>query len=262
MDMGIQGRRALVNGGSAGMGRAAALLLAAEGVELVLVARGTERLEETARHVRDRHGVRVETVSADHSTEDGRRRILAACPDPDILVATCSPPPLTPDHRAITLAQWQSSLEVGLLSPLQYIEAVLPGMQQRRWGRIVNIATIATKYPLELRVLSGAPRSALINYTVAVARRVAADNVTLNNVLPGMFHTAFTREQFGARAAAAGTTYEDEVARFTADYRIAAQRFGDAQDVGALVAWLCSQFAGYITGQSIVMDGGATRSTF
>lgn len=262
MDMGIRGRRALINGASAGMGQSAAKMLAAEGVDLVLVARGAERLEATAVELRTRYGVHIETVAADHSTQDGRQRILATCPNPDILVATCSPPPLTPDHRAITMSQWQTSLDVGLLSPLQFIEAVLPGMQQRGWGRIVNIATIATKYPLELRVLSGAPRAALVNYTVAVARRVAADNVTLNNVLPGMFHTAAVHEQFTEAARRNSTSYDIEVAKFAETHQIPARRFGDPQDVGALVAWLCSQFASYITGQSIVVDGATTRSTF
>jgi 3-oxoacyl-[acyl-carrier protein] reductase len=262
MDMGIRGRRALVNGASAGMGRAAAEMLAIEGVDLVLSARGAARLEETARELRDRHGVQVRTVAADHSTVEGRERILAACPDPDILVATCSPPPMTPDHRAITTAQWQASLDTGLMSPVQFIEAVLPGMVRRRWGRIVNIATIAAKYPLELRILSGAPRAALVNYTVAVARRVAADNVTLNAVLPGMFHTAAVHDQFTDTARRNGTSYDAEVAKFVDAHQIPARRFGDPRDVGALVAWLCSEFAGYITGQSIVVDGATTRSTF
>src|SRR5688572_9406224 len=168
MDTGIRGRCALVNGASAGMGRAAAEALAGEGVDLVLSARGEARLEEAARDLRTRFGVRVTAVAADHSTTAGRQQILAACPSPDILVATCSPPPMTPDHRAITTEQWQASLDTGLMSPLHFIEAVLPGMVQRRWGRIVNIATIAAKYPLELRLLSGAPRAALANYAGAV----------------------------------------------------------------------------------------------
>ena len=262
MDMGIRGRRALVNGASVGMGRAAAEMLATEGVDLVLSARGAARLEDAARELRDRHGVQVHTVAADHSTVEGRERILAACPDPDILVATCSPPPMTPDHRAITTAQWQASLDTGLMSPVQFIEAVLPGMVQRRWGRIVNIATIAAKYPLELRILSGAPRAALVNYTVAVARRVAADNVTLNTVLPGMFHTAAVHDQFTETARRNGTSYDIEVAKFAEAYQIPARRFGDPRDVGAMVAWLCSEFAGYTTGQSIIIDGATTRSTF
>ncbi len=262
MDLGIRGRTAIVNGGSAGMGKAAALALAREGVNLVLCARSVERLEATAREIAGATGVTVRTVAADHSTVDGRARVLQTCPEPDILVATCSPPPMTPDYRNIDAAQWQLAVETGLMSPVHFIRAVIDGMVDRRWGRIVNIATVAAKYPLELRILSGAPRAALANYTGAVALRVASHNVTLNNVLPGMFHTAFTREQFGARAREQGTSYEEEVQRFATQYQIAAGRFGDAEDVGSLVAWLCSSHAGYITGQCIVMDGGATRSTF
>jgi 3-oxoacyl-[acyl-carrier protein] reductase len=262
MDLGIRGRRAIVNGGSAGMGKAAAFALAREGVDLVLSARGEARLRAAAEEIAVATGVSVICVVADHSEPRARERILAACPAPDILVATCSPPPMTPDYQAIDATQWQASLDTGLLGPLHFMNAVLPGMVERGWGRIINIATIAAKYPLELRILSGAPRAALINYAGAVALRVARSGVTINSVLPGMFHTAFTQEEFGARADAAGTTYEMEVARFAAQFRIAAGRFGDAQDVGALVAWLSSQFAGYITGQSIVIDGGATRSTF
>ena len=156
------------------MGRAAAESLAVEGVDLVLSARGAVRLEEVAHDLRSRYGVRVTAVTADHSTLEGRKLILEACPSPDILVATCSPPPMTPDHRAITPAQWQASLETGLMSPVQFIEAVLPGMVQRRWGRIVNIASIAVKYPLELRILSGAPglRSSTTQSPSRVASRL------------------------------------------------------------------------------------------
>jgi len=262
MDLGIKGRRAIVNGASAGMGKAAALSLAREGVELVITARGEERLRAAAAEIGAATGVKVTAVAADHSTDEGRARILAACPSPDILVGTCSPPPMTPDYRTIDSAQWQASLETGLLSPVRFMDAVLQGMVARRWGRIVNIASIATKYPLELRILSGAPRAALINYSVAVARRVAADNVTINTILPGMFHTAFTHDQFTALAQKSGRSYDEEVQRFVDAYQIPAQRFGDPQDVGSMAAWLSSEFAGYMTGQSIVMDGGTTRSTF
>lgn len=262
MEMGIRGRTALVNGASVGMGRAAAEALAAEGVDLVLSARGRERLEAAAQDISARHGVKVTAVAADHSSAEGRLRILEACPSPDILVATCSPPPMTPDHRAITAQQWQDSLDTGLMSPVWFVEAVLPGMVERRWGRIVNIASIAAKYPLELRILSGAPRAALVNYVGAVARRVAPDNVTLNTVLPGMFHTAAVHDQFTATAARNGTSYDVEVAKFVEAYQIPARRFGDPRDIGALVTLLCSEFAGYLTGQSIVVDGATTRSTF
>jgi 3-oxoacyl-[acyl-carrier protein] reductase len=169
---------------------------------------------------------------------------------------------MTEDYRAIDEAQWRQTLDTALLSPVRFMRAVIDGMVVRRWGRVVNIATIAAKYPLELRILSGAPRAALINYAGAVALRVIPHNVTINNVLPGMFHTAFTEEQFTARAKAAGTSYDVEVGKFVGALGVAAGCFGDSKDVGALVAWLCSEFAGYITGQSIVIDGGATRSTF
>ena len=261
MDLGIRGRRAIVNGASAGMGRAAAEMLAMEGVDLVICARRRERLEEAAGQLR-RHGVSVTAVAADHSTDEGRQRVLEACPEPDILVATCSPPPLTPDHRAITPEQWQSALDIGLMSPVRFIEAVLPGMVKRRWGRIVNITSIAAKYPLELRILSGAPRAALANYTGALARRVAPDNVPLNNVLPGMFHSAAVQLQLNTAAQRNGTTYEQEVEKFVEAFQIPARRFGELREVGSLVAWLCSEYAGYITGQNIVMDGATTRSTF
>ena len=262
MDLGISGRKAIVNGGSAGMGKEAAWALARAGARVWISARGEPRLRAAADEIAASTGATVIPVVADHSTDAGRAAILAACPEPDILVGTCSPPPMTPDYRAITMEQWRSALDISLLSPVQFIHAVADGMCQRGFGRIVNIATVAAKYPLELRVLSGATRAALVNYTGAVALRVAKHNVTLNNILPGMYHTAFVQTQLEARAKANGTTYEIEVNKMVEDFDIAAGRFGDSRDVGAMVALLCSQFAGYIIGQSIVMDGGATRSTF
>jgi 3-oxoacyl-[acyl-carrier protein] reductase len=148
------------------------------------------------------------------------------------------------------------------MSPVLFMNAVLEGMVARRWGRIVNIASIAAKYPLELRILSGAPRAALANYGTAVARRVADSNVTINSVLPGMFHTAAVQDQFEARARSLGTTYDDEVAKFIEAYQIPAKRFGQPEEIGALVALLCSEHSGYLTGQCIVVDGATTRSTF
>jgi 3-oxoacyl-[acyl-carrier protein] reductase len=262
MDLRIRGRQAIVNGASAGMGKAAAMALAREGVDIVISARGEERLMSTASEIRTETGVAVTPIVADHATDAGRLRILAACPAPDILIGTCSPPPMTPDYRAIDDAQWQASLETGLMSPVRFMQAVLDGMVARRWGRIVNIASIATKFPLELRILSGAPRAALTNFAVAVAPRVIASNVTINTLLPGMFHTAFTQDQLTARAQSAGTTYEEEVRKFVDAFHIPAQRFGDAADVGALAAFLCSEHASYMTGQSLVIDGATTRSTF
>lgn len=262
MDFGLRGRVAIVNGGSAGMGKAAAWALASEGADVFLVARGEQRLREAATEIAVLTGARVEAVPADHSSAEGRARVLAACPAPDIVVATCSPPPMTPDYRGIDADGWRSALDIGLLGPVQFMHAVLEGMVERRWGRIVNIASIAAKYPLELRILSGAPRAALANYAVAVARRVAPHNVTINTLLPGMFHTAFTEQEFAERARVAGTDVATQIAKFIAAFDIPAGRFGDPEDVGAMVALLCSRHGSYITGQSIVMDGGTTRSTF
>ena len=262
MDLGIRGRKAIVNGGSAGMGKSAALSLASEGVDLFVSARREDRLVQACREIAEATGASVVPVCADHSSAEGRERILAACPDPDILVGTCAPPPMTPDYRAITEAQWRESIDISLLSPVEFMRRVLDGMVERKWGRIVNIATVAAKYPAEIRVLSGTTRAALANYTVAVSKVVAAHNVVINNLLPGMHHTATVEEQFTARAQAKGTTYEEEVSQFAREWHIPSGRFGDADDVGAFVAMFCSEYANYTTGQSLVIDGGANRSTF
>ncbi len=262
MDLGIRGRKAIVNGGSAGMGRSAVQALAREGVELYVSSRGEERLVQACKEIADDTGAKVVPICADHSTPEGREKILAACPEPDILVGTCSPPPMTPDYRAITDQQWRDAIDISLLSPVEFMRRVIDGMAERNWGRIVNIATVAAKYPGEIRVLSGATRAALTNYTVAVSKLVAKHNVIINNLLPGMHHSAFVEVQFNERAAAKGITYDEEVAEFSREWRIAAERFGDCDDVGDFVAMFCSQQANYITGQSLVIDGGATTSIF
>jgi len=262
MDLGIAGRKAIVNGGSAGMGKSAALALAREGVDVFVSARGEERLLRTCEEIASQVSAQVTPICADHSTEEGRERILVACPEPDILVGTCAPPPMTPDYRAITQDQWRSAIDISLLSPVEFMRRVIDGMRERKWGRIVNIATVAAKYPAEIRVLSGATRAALANYCGAVALVAAKDNVIINNLLPGMHHSATVEEQFTGWAKANGTTYEEEVAKFAVKWNIAAGRFGDCDDVGAMTAVFCSEFANYVTGQNLVIDGGATRSTF
>jgi 3-oxoacyl-[acyl-carrier protein] reductase len=262
MDLGIAGRKAIVNGGSAGIGRSAALALAREGVEVYVSARGEARLREACEAIARETGAAVTPIVADHSSREGRERILAACPDPDILVGTCAPPPMTPDFRAIGEAQWREAIDISLLGPVEFIKAVVDGMAERRWGRIVNIATVAAKFPHEIRILSGGTRAALANYAVAVSKVVARHNVTINTVLPGMHYTATVGELFSARAAARGISFEQEVAEFIAQWDIAAGTFGDPDDAGAIVAMLCSERAGYVTGQSLVIDGGATNSTF
>ncbi|MBO9519328.1 MAG: SDR family NAD(P)-dependent oxidoreductase [Porphyrobacter sp.] len=262
MDLRIRGRKAIVNGGSTGMGRSAALALAKEGVEVFVSARREDRLVQACNEISAETGTLVTPVCADHSSPEGRDRILAACPEPDILVGTCAPPPMTPDYRAITDEQWREAIDISLLSPVEFMRRVLDGMVERKWGRIVNIATVAAKYPGEIRILSGSTRAALANYTMAVSKVVARHNVVINNLLPGMHHSAFVEQQFNEKARMNGTSYEEEVAQFSREWRIAAGRFGDCDDVGTFVALFCSEQANYITGQSLVIDGGATTSTF
>lgn len=262
MDLGIAGRRALVNGGSAGMGRGAALALAREGCEVFISARGAERLEATCAAIAAETGAKVHPIIADHASEEGRNTILAAIPDPDILVATCAPPPFTGDFRSVSRADFEKAVATALLSPIDYIKAVSGPMVERGWGRIVNISTGAAKYPAAMRVLSGPPRAALANYCHAISKELAPHGVTINSVLPGMHHTPGAEEALGPRAAANGRTYAEEAEAFVKAIRIPAGRFGDAEDLGALVAMFCSAQASYVTGQSLVVDGGIGTSTF
>lgn len=262
MDLNIRGKRALVNGGSAGMGRGSVLALAQEGVEVYVSARGEDRLLQSCQEITAATGSNVVPIVADHSTDAGREKILSVCPNPDILVGTCSPPPFTGDYRSISNDDWLANLEVTLLSPVQFMKAVIPGMVERGWGRVVNIGTGAAKYPAQVRILSGPPRAALVNYTVAVAKAVARHNVMINNILPGMHHTAATEENFGKLAAQNGTTIDEEVQKFIDAWQIPANRFGDANHVGAFVALFCSEQAAFVTGQSLIVDGGQTNSTF
>lgn len=262
MDLGIRGRKAIINGGSAGLGLGAALALAHEGVDLYISARNEARLNEACASIRSATGARVEAIVADHASADGRRRILERCPAPDILVGTCSPPPYIEDYHAITEEDWRSNLELTLISPIEFMRSVIDGMVERRWGRIVNIATAAAKFPHPWRILSGAPRSALTNYSVAVARQVVQYNVTINTLLPAMHETDGIRAIYGAKAAAKGVSVEAEIAEAVRTIPIPAGRFGSATDFGAITAMFCSEQSNYITGQSLVIDGGVTNSVF
>lgn len=260
MDLGIRGRKAIVNGGSAGLGYGAALALAREGVALTISARNEARLHEACARIVKETGVEVTPVAVDHATDEGLEQVLAACPEPDILVGTCSPPPFTPDWRAIRPDDWRAGLDTGLISPIRFTDAVLPGMADRGWGRIVHIASAAVKSPHVLRLLSGAPRAALANYAIAMARAVAPNGVTINMLLPAMHHTPGIRTVYEAQAEANGTSYEIEVDRMIDAAPIPAGRFGDAEDFGTLVAMFCSAQANYVTGQSLVVGGGVSLS--
>jgi 3-oxoacyl-[acyl-carrier protein] reductase len=262
VDLGIRGRRAIINGGSAGLGFGTALALAQEGVDLFVSARNEARLQAACNQLREAGARRVEAIVADHSTAQGRDLILSRCPDPDILVGTCSPPPFIKDFRQIDDQHWRENLELTLISPIEFMRAVVDGMSERRWGRIVNIATAAAKFPHPWRVLSGGPRSALANYSVAVAREVARFNVTINTLLPSMHDTSGIREIYGKQAAENGTSADEEITSAVKSIGIPAGRFGSAVDFGAVAALFCSEQANYVTAQSLVVDGGLNNSIF
>jgi len=262
MDLGIRGRKAIVNGGSAGLGRGTALALAREGVELFVSARGEDRLVRTCDEIRQITGASVMPIVADHSTPEGRSRILAACPSPDIFIGTCSPPPFTEDYTSVTGEDWRANLELTLISPVEMMRAIVPGMVRRGWGRIVSIGTGAAKFPVALRVLSGPPRAALVNYSDALARTVARYNVTINCLLPIMHDTDGIRQILGSYAARRGTTIEDEMENMVRSLGIPAGRFGNAEDFGSVAAMFCSEYSSYVTAQCLVVDGGLENSTF
>src|SRR4030095_15415380 len=262
MELGIKGKRAIVAGGSAVMGKESALALAREGVEVCISARGEARLKARPKELAQTPGVRVFPVVADHGTTEGRARLLAACPEPDILVITCSPPRFLQSYLEPEPDEWMSALSTTLLGPVELMRATVGGMAKRGFGRVVNIGTIAAKRPHESRLLSGPPRAALCNYAAAISSGLAKRNVAINNILPGMFRTASMQARFDALAEQHGPTCEQEAVKWIAQVGIPALKLGDTRDVGALCALLCSQYASFIIGQSIVIDGGQLFSTF
>ena len=262
MNLGISGKIAVINGGSAGMGKGSAIALAKEGVNLFISARGERRLIETCKAIEKETSVIAQPIVADHSTDKGREKILLACPDPDILVGTCTPPPFTYNYEEVSTNEWRQTLDVALLSPVEFMKAIIPGMVKRKWGRIVNIGTGAAKTPSEARILSGPPRAALVNYSVAVSKKVAKHNVIINNILPGMHHTDSIKNKFNKLAQEKGSTYDKEIEKFVKDWKIPAKKFGSSNDLGSFVAMFCSQQASYVIGQSLVIDGGIGNTTF
>lgn len=262
MDLGIRGRNAIINGGSAGLGFGTAMALGGEGVNLFISARNEARLQAACEKIRSTTGTQVRAIVADHATVEGRERILEACPEPDIFVGTCSPPPYIEDFRQISDADWRANLDMTFISPVEFIRTIVDGMCDRGWGRILNIATAAVKFPHPWRILSGAPRAALVNYTVAVAKVIAPHGVTINSLLPAMHDTDGIREIYGKRAEEKGISLEAELEEAIKTIGIPVGRFGSEIDFGAIAAMFCSQQSNYITGQSLVIDGGVTNATY
>ena len=259
MDLGIKGKTALVCGASKGLGKGCAEALAADGVNLVLVARNAEALEKTAEEIRRAHGVNVTAVAADITTAEGRAQALAACPAPDILVTNAGGPP-TGDFRDWGRDQWIAALDANMLTPIELIKATVDGMMERGFGRIVNITSSAVKAPIAILGLSNGARSGLTGFVAGIARQTVAKNVTINNLLPGPFDTDRLAATMSGAAKAAGKSVEEVTE--TRRKLNPAQRFGTAAEFGATCAFLCSAHAGFMTGQNVLLDGGAYPGTF
>lgn len=258
MDLGIRGRNALVCGASKGLGRACARSLAREGANVTLVARGAEALEKAAQEIRESTGAKVATVAADITTADGRTRALAAAGDIDILLTNAAGPP-PGDFRLWSREQWIAALDANMLTPIELIKATIDGMIARRFGRIVNVTSGAVKAPIPQLGMSNGARAGLTGFVAGLARQVAMHNVTINNLLPGAFATDRLNATMLAAAKSAGKTIDEireERLRSTP-----AGRFGDPAEFGDACAYLCSAQASYVTGQNVLIDGGAYPGT-
>ena len=258
MDMGIKGKTALVCAASKGLGKGCALALGREGVSLVITARGKEVLEATAEEIRKATGAKVIAVAGDITTPEGRAAALAACPSPDILVNNAGGPP-PGDFRAWSREDWIKALDANMLAPIELIKATVDGMIARKFGRIVNITSGAVKMPIPELGLSNGARTGLTGFVAGLSRQTVAHNVTINGLLPGPFDTDRLRGNFIFNAKKMGKTVE-ELAKVRAEGN-PAKRFGTIEEFGAACAFLCSAHAGFITGQNLLMDGGAFPGT-
>lgn len=259
MDLGIRGKTALVCGASRGLGRGCAEALAAEGVQVTLVARNPDVLMATAAHIERASNVTVNIVACDITTVEGRREALAACPQPDILITNAGGPP-TGDFRDWSRDDWIAALDANMLTPIELIKATVDGMIARGFGRIVNITSSSVKAPIDALGLSNGARSGLTGFVAGLARKTVLHNVTINNLLPGNFDTDRLAANIAAAARASGT--DVDAARDARLLQIPARRFGTTAEFGAVCAFLCSGHASFMTGQNILLDGGAYPGTF
>ncbi len=259
MDLGIAGRKAIVCASSRGLGRACAEALARAGCDVVVNGRDQEAVDATVAALTRETGATIVGVTADIATAAGQQALLAACPEPDILVNNNGGPPFC-DFRQLTREQMLDGVIANMVVAVELTQKVIDAMVARRFGRIVNITSGTVKMPLAGLDLSSGARAGLTAFLGGVARSVAASNVTINFLLPGAFETARLRANIDATAAKQGTSYE--AAATLRKGTIPARRFGDPHELGAMCAFLSSAHAGFITGQSILIDGGAYPGTF
>lgn len=253
MDLGIAGKTALVCASSEGLGKACAVSLSREGVHVFINGRTLETLEATADEIRAEGG-EVTSVQADVSTEEGRRMLIEACPDPDILITNNAGP------NPVGFAQsgkedWDAAIAANMMAPIFMIQAVLPGMRERKFGRIINITSAMVKSPSPIMCVSSAARAAVTALSKAVSKEAVMDNVTINNMLPEMFDTGRQRDNAELIMQLADVSYEE--AREKLVSRITAGRFGQPEEFGDTCAFLCSVQASYMSGQNVQLDGGS-----
>ena len=259
MDLGIRGRKGIVGGASSGLGRACALALAREGVELTIVARTAADIEAAAEEISSETRVLVIPVAADINSDEGRAAVLSACPEPDIIVNNSGGPP-TGNFRDWDRAAWLDAINNNMLGAIFMIKETVDGMIARKFGRVVNITSSAVKAPISILGLSNSARAGLTGFVAGTSREVAKHNVTINNLLPGDFDTG--RHQANTRALAKVQNRTYEKMREIRTTAVAAGRFGEPSELGDLCAYLCSDQAGFITGQNLLIDGGKYPGTF
>jgi 3-oxoacyl-[acyl-carrier protein] reductase len=259
MELGIRGKTALVCAASKGLGKGCAMALAREGVNLVITARGAEALEVTAAEIRNQWKVKVTAVAGDITTAQGRDAALQAAPAADILVNNAGGPP-PGDFREWDRETWVKAVDANMITPILMIRAVVDGMIARKFGRIVNITSGAVKAPIPELGLSNGARTGLTGFIAGLSRTTVCHNVTINNLLPGPFETDRLRSNLEFNASKLGKTAA-ELRKERTDANPAG-RFGTVEEFGDACAFLCSAQAGFITGQNLLMDGGAYPGTF
>lgn len=258
MDLGIAGKRALVSASSKGLGLGCAEALAEAGVDLIMTARGSEALEASASAIRAAHGVEVVTLSCDVTTQEGQAQVIEAAEGVDILVTNAGGPPPG------MWSDWDrddfiKALDANMLAPIAFMKALLPGMMDKGWGRVVNITSQSVRAPIGVLGLSNAARTGLTGYVAGTARQVAGKGVTINNLLPGIHATDRAVSLDTGVSTQQGITMAE--AKAAREATIPAGRYGTRQEFGAACAFMCSQHAGFMVGQNILLDGGATNIT-
>jgi 3-oxoacyl-[acyl-carrier protein] reductase len=259
MDLGLRGRTAIVCASSQGLGKGCALALAEAGVSLVINGRNRTLLDQTAEEIRRAGGVEVKAVLADVATAEGQAALLAACPNPDILINNNGGPPFR-NFRELNRQSILDGVTMNMVTPIELMQKVIDSMAARNFGRIVNITSMSVKMPISGLDLSSGARAGLTAFMAGVARSVADKGITINNILPGKFDTARLRGGFSVAAKRQHTSEAEAEERSKSE--IPAKRFGTPAEFGQTCAFLCSVHAGYITGQNILLDGGLYPAAF